>query len=159
MSSLERFLNVVDGADVVSGTGRWLASDDPFTGQPWAEVPQCDAADAAAAVEAAHAALSGPWGRLTATARGKLLRRLADLIEDSAGHLARIETRDNGKLHAEMSGQVRYLSEYYNYFGGLADKVEGGVLPSDKPDVFTYTRHEPFGLWSASRRGTRPCCF
>ncbi|MBY0135844.1 aldehyde dehydrogenase [Paracoccus yeei] len=146
MSSLERFLNVVDGADVVSGTGRWLASDDPFTGQPWAEVPQCDAADAAAAVEAAHAALSGPWGRLTATARGKLLRRLADLIEDSAGHLARIETRDNGKLHAEMSGQVRYLPEYYYYFGGLADKVEGGVLPSDKPDVFTYTRHEPLGV-------------
>ena len=100
----------------------------------------------AAAVEAAHAALSGPWGRLTATARGKLLRRLADLIEDSAGHLARIETRDNGKLHAEMSGQVRYLPEYYYYFGGLADKVEGGVLPSDKPDVFTYTRHEPLGV-------------
>jgi acyl-CoA reductase-like NAD-dependent aldehyde dehydrogenase len=71
-------------------------------------VPQCDAADAQAAVEAAHAAfVSGTWPRLTATARGKLLRRLADLIARDAERLAVLETRYNGKLFTEMAGQVR----------------------------------------------------
>lgn len=147
MSSLERFLNTVNGQDTASATGRWLVSEDPFTGQPWAEIPQCDADDARAAIEAAHAAFtSGPWPAMTATARGKILRRFADLIEANADRLARLETRDNGKLFAEMSGQVKYLPEYYHYFGGLADKVQGGVLPSDKPDVFTYTKYEPLGV-------------
>ncbi|WP_290689041.1 MULTISPECIES: aldehyde dehydrogenase [unclassified Haematobacter] len=146
MSGLERFTNTVNGQETASRTGRWLVSEDPFTGKPWAEVPHCDADDARAAIEAAHAAFKGPWSRMTATARGKLLRRFADLIETNADRLAEIETRDNGKLYAEMSGQVRYLPEYYHYFGGLADKIEGAVLPSDKPDIFSYTRHEPLGV-------------
>lgn len=147
MTQIERFQNTVNGALVASMTGRWLASENPFTGQPWAEVPHCDEDDAKAAVEAAHDAfVSGPWPRLTATARGKLLRRFADLIARDAERLAAIETRDNGKLIAEMGGQLRYIPEYYHYFGGLADKIEGGVLPMDKPDVFTYTRHEPLGV-------------
>lgn len=146
MSGLERFTNTVNGRDTASRTGRWLVSEDPFTGKPWAEVPHCDADDARAAIEAAHAAFNGPWSRMTATARGKLLRRFADLIEANTHRLAEIETRDNGKLYAEMSGQVRYLPEYYHYFGGLADKIEGAVLPSDKPDILSYTRHEPLGV-------------
>lgn len=147
MSTLERFANTVNGRDTTSATGRWLVCEDPFTGQPWAEIPQCDAGDASAAIKAAHAAFtSGAWPKMTATARGKLLRRFADLIEANAERLARLETRDNGKLYAEMLGQVRYLPEYYHYFGGLADKIEGGVLPSDKADVFTYTQHEPLGV-------------
>ena len=51
--------------------------------------------------------------------------------------------RDNGKLLAEMAGQVRYIPEWFHYFGGLADKIEGGVLPTDKPDLFSYTKREP----------------
>ncbi|KFI29545.1 carnitine dehydratase [Haematobacter massiliensis] len=146
MSGLERFTNTVNGQATESRTGRWLVSEDPFTGKAWAEVPHCDADDARAAIEAAHDAFNGPWSRMTATARGKLLRRFADLIEANADRLAELETRDNGKLYAEMAGQVRYLPEYYHYFGGLADKIEGAVLPSDKPDIFSYTRHEPLGV-------------
>ena len=137
MSGLERFTNTVNGQATESGTGRWLVSEDPFTGKAWAEVPHCDADDARAAIEAAHDAFNGPWSRMTATARGKLLRRFADLIEANADRLAELETRDNGKLYAEMAGQVRYLPEYYHYFGGLADKIEGAVLPSDQPDIFS----------------------
>lgn len=147
MAALQRFFNTVNGIECASNSGRWLPSDDPFTGAPWAEVPHCDVHDADAAVQAAHNAFNhGPWPRMTATARGKLLHRLAALIEERAAHLAAIETRDNGKLHAEMLGQVRYLPEYYHYFGGLADKVEGAVLPSDKQDIFSYTRYEPLGV-------------
>ncbi|MFD2250793.1 aldehyde dehydrogenase (NAD+) [Pseudochelatococcus lubricantis] len=147
MSGFERFFNTVNGAPVQSTTGRWFISENPYTGEPWAEVPQCGVADVEAAVEAAHAAFTtGPWATLTATARGKLLRRLGDLIARDAERLAKLETRDNGKLYAEMSGQVRYLPEYYYYFAGLADKIEGGVLPPDKSDVFIYTKHEPLGV-------------
>lgn len=147
MTDVRRFLNTVGGAQVASTSGGWIDSENPFTGAVWSQVPRCTVADAEAAVEAAHrAAETGDWAAMTATARGKLLVRLADLIEREAETLARLEVHDNGKLYAEMLGQVRYLPEYYRYFGGLADKIEGGVLPSDKPDMFTYTRHEPLGV-------------
>ncbi|MCY1295491.1 Betaine aldehyde dehydrogenase [compost metagenome] len=75
-----------------------------------------------------------------------MLRRLGDLIARDAEKLAAIEVRDNGKLYAEMLGQLRYLPEWFYYFGGLADKIEGGVLPSDKPEIFSYTKREPLGV-------------
>lgn len=144
---LERFSNVVAGRSCGSATGRWLASSNPFDGRDWAEVPRCDAEDAAAAVEAAHAAfVKGPWSTMSATNRGKLLRRLGDLIARDAEKLATLEVRDNGKLFAEMLGQLRYIPEWFHYYGGLADKVEGSVLPLDKPELFTYTKREPLGV-------------
>ncbi|MDT4813308.1 Betaine aldehyde dehydrogenase [compost metagenome] len=147
MSNLERFQNLVDGHYRTSSTGRWLTTANPFTGAEWAEVPLCGAEDAAQAIESAHRAFSsGPWPKLSATARGKLLRRLGDLIARDAEKLAAIEVRDNGKLYAEMLGQLRYLPEWFYYFGGLADKIEGGVLPSDKPEIFSYTKREPLGV-------------
>ncbi|MBY5377275.1 aldehyde dehydrogenase [Rhizobium leguminosarum] len=147
MSEQTRFQNVVNGTKCDSTTGRWLASTNPFTGKTWAEVPHCGVEDANAAVEAAHRAfIRGPWSTMSATGRGKLLRRLGDLIARDAEKLAAIETRDNGKLFAEMSGQCRYIPEWFYYFGGLADKIEGGVLPMDKPDLFSYTKREPLGV-------------
>lgn len=147
MTELLRFRNVVNGKPADSVTNRWLASVNPFDGEPWAEVPHCGAEDAEAAVEAAHRAfVKGPWATMSATARGKLLRRLGDLIARDAEKLATIETRDNGKLYAEMSGQCRYIPEWFHYFGGLADKIEGGVLPMDKPDLFSFTKREPLGV-------------
>ena len=74
---------------------------------------------------------------------------MADLLADEAQRLAEIEVRDNGKLMAEMGLQVNYLSEWYRYFGGLADKVEGSVLPIDKPDMFVFTNREPLGVIAA----------
>ena len=145
--TLERFRNVVAGRSCESATGRWLTTTNPFDGRDWAEVPRCGPEDCAAAIEAAHAAfVKGPWPALSATARGKLLRRLGDLIARDAEKLAALETRDNGKLFAEMLGQLRYIPEWLNYYGGLADKIEGGVLPNDKPDVFIYTKREPLGV-------------
>ena len=147
MSSLQRYHNVVDGKPRPSATGRWLASTNPFTGADWAEVPRCGVDDVNAAVESAHAAFhKGPWATCSATARGKALRRLGDLIARDAEKLAAIEVRDNGKLFAEMAGQLRYVPEWFYYFGGLADKVEGGVLPADKPNLFCYTKREPLGV-------------
>ncbi|HET6605187.1 MAG TPA: aldehyde dehydrogenase, partial [Rhodopila sp.] len=91
----------------------------------------------------------GPWPAMTATQRGALLRRLGDLIAENAEPLAQTEVRDNGKLISEMLGQTRYVPQWYYYFGGLADKVEGGVLPIDKPGIFNFTRWEPLGVVAA----------
>jgi aldehyde dehydrogenase (NAD+) len=78
--------------------------------------------------------------------RGALLRKLADLIAAHAPALAEIEVRDNGKLLAEMAGQTAYMSQWFHYYAGLADKIEGSVIPVDKPAMFNYTRHEPIGV-------------
>ncbi|MGH7112243.1 MAG: aldehyde dehydrogenase family protein [Stellaceae bacterium] len=86
---------------------------------------------------------------MTATTRGALLRRLGDLMAENAEALAATEVRDNGKLIAEMLGQTRYVPQWYYYYGGLADKIEGGVIPIDKTGVFNYTRWEPLGVVAA----------
>lgn len=144
---LERFLNIVGGQSFEAEDGGWFPTANPFTGRDWAELPRCRAGDANKAVEAAHSAfVDGAWSSMTATARGKLLRRLGDLIERDAEKLAALEVRDNGKLYAEMLGQLRYIPEWFHYFGGLADKIEGAVLPADKPQIFSYTKREPLGV-------------
>lgn len=150
MNDVMRYQNTVNGRRREGGVDRWIASQNPFTGEVWAEVPRCGPQDVDEAVAAAHRAFTaGPWPALTATARGKLLRRLGDLILRDAEKLAAIEVRDNGKLLAEMAGQLRYLPEWFHYFGGLADKIEGGVLPMDKAEMFAFTRHEPLGVVAA----------
>ena len=136
----------IDGESVDAIDGETFETTDPYTGKVWATMPRARKADAERAVEAADKALNGPWSKLTASARGLLMFRLADLIERDAERLARIEVRDNGKLISEMRAQVGYLPQYFRYFGGLADKIEGAVLPIDKADTFNYTCHEPLGV-------------
>ena len=145
MTELVTFLNTVAGRKAEATS--FYESFDPFTGKPWARIPRCEASDADAAVAAARQAFrSNAWRGLTASARGRLLVKLAELIEAEADRLAAIEVRDNGKLLAEMSAQVKYLPQWFRYYGGLADKIEGGVLPIDKPAMFAFTRREPLGV-------------
>jgi acyl-CoA reductase-like NAD-dependent aldehyde dehydrogenase len=147
MTQLARYLNTVGGRQVAAADGVTLESYDPYTGHPWAAIPRCNAADVDAAVGAARRAFDDPaWGGLTPSARGKLLMRLADLISVEAERLAAIEVQDNGKLISEMSAQLRYIPEWYRYFGGLADKIEGCVLPIDKAGMHAHTRREPLGV-------------
>ncbi|MDX1401735.1 MAG: aldehyde dehydrogenase [Kiloniellales bacterium] len=147
LQTLEKFQVYIDGAWRESVSGEYFESFDPFTGKPWALIPRCSGEDVDLAVEAAHkAAFQGPWPQMTATARGHLLRKLADLLVDAADGLARTEVRDNGKLIAEMNAQTRYLPQWYYYYAGLADKIEGSVIPIDKPGYFNYTKWEPLGV-------------
>jgi (Z)-2-((N-methylformamido)methylene)-5-hydroxybutyrolactone dehydrogenase len=148
--SLAKYKMFIGGEWVESLSGETFPSDNPFTGKPWALIPRGGAQDADRAVKAAHKAFtSGEWPKLNASKRGALLRKLADLIGDQAKFLAEIEVRDNGKLYAEMSLQTGYMAQWYYYYGGLADKIEGAVIPTDKPDMLNYTRHEPLGVVAA----------
>lgn len=144
---MHRYQMYIDGKFVDASSGQWFETFNPFTGQPWAEVARGDAKDADRAVRAAHQALTeGPWPQLTASQRGMLLHRLGDLLARDAKRLAELEVRDNGKLIAEMQGQLNYLPQWYYYFGGLADKIEGAAIPLDKKGFLNYTRHEPIGV-------------
>lgn len=126
---------------------QWIDTANPYSGDVWARIPRADGTDAEAAVAAAHRAFqTGPWPALNATQRGHLLRKFADVLADNAEQLAEIEVRDNGKLYAEVLNQCRYMTQWFHYYGGLADKIEGAVPPIDKPDVFNFTRYEPLGV-------------
>jgi acyl-CoA reductase-like NAD-dependent aldehyde dehydrogenase len=130
--------------------GDYFESDNPYLGEPWALIPRGTAADVDRAVRAAHQAFTtGEWPRLTPSKRGLLLRRLGELVTEHAARLAEIDVRDNGKLYAEMVAHTSYMAQWYHYYGGLADKIEGAVVPADKPDIFNYTRWEPLGVVAA----------
>jgi len=140
----------IGGEWVDAISGEHFLSDNPYTGEPWARIPRANERDVERAVEAAHKAFkSKTWRNITASERGALLRALGDALATHAPYLASIEVRDNGKLYAEMSQQTEYLRQWYYYFGGLADKIEGGVIPIDKADNFTYTQYEPLGVVAA----------
>lgn len=146
----------IDGAYVDPVGKEWFDTLDPFRGEAWARIPRGTAADADLAVRsAARAMRQGPWASMTPSERGKLMRKLGDLVAQNAERLASIEVRDNGKLLAEMASQLRYHPEWWWYYGGLADKIEGAVVPIDKPDMFAFTRHEPVGVVAALRHGIR----
>jgi len=147
---LLKYQTVIAGDWVDSVSGEFFETDNPYTGKPWALIPRCTAEDVDRAVRAAHAAFtSGPWPKLTASQRGALLRKLGDLVQEHSKFLAEIEVRDNGKLIAEMSTTTAYMAQWYHYYGGLADKIEGAVLPTDKADIFNYTKYEPLGVVAA----------
>ena len=143
---MQQYQHFIGGSQVAPASGAYFDSENPYTGEVWAQIAEGTPADVERAVAAARAAFEGDWGALTPTARGKLLVELARLIEGEAAHLAEIEVRDNGKLIAEMSAQTKYMAEWYRYYGGLADKIEGSVIPSDKPGIFNFTRYEPLGV-------------
>jgi len=148
--TLVKYQMYIDGQWVDSASGRHFETHNPYTGKPWALIPRGNAEDADRAVRAARKAFtSGEWSKMHVSRRGALLRKLGDLITEKAKDLAVIETRDNGKLLAEMNTQTAYMAQWYYYYGGLADKIEGHVLPIDKPNTFTYTRFEPLGVVAA----------
>ena len=140
----------IDGDWVDGSEGQTMASLNPATGEEWCSFACASADDIERAVQAASRALKRPeWRDLTQTARGKLLYRLAELIEEHAAELGRVETIDSGKLLAETSSQTGYVGDYYRYYAGLADKIEGAVLPIDKPDMHVFTTREPIGVVAA----------
>ena len=144
---MKRYQLFINGTWINPICNSWFETVNPFTGKVWAEIPRSSADDANAAVVAAHEALTkGVWADMSATQRGLLLHRLGDLIARDAKKLAEIEVQDNGKLFAEMYGQLNYVPQWFYYYGGLADKIQGTTLPLDKKGYFSFTKNEPIGV-------------
>jgi acyl-CoA reductase-like NAD-dependent aldehyde dehydrogenase len=135
----------IGGTRSKPSSGLYFQTDNPCSGEVWANVARGSKADVDRAVEAAAAALP-VWNRMRPAERGTRMMRIADLVERDAQRLATLEVRDNGKLYAEMFGQVRLVADWFRYYGGLADKLEGAVIPTGKPDMLTFTRYEPLGV-------------
>lgn len=147
---MDHFQLFIDGAWCEGADGQTMETLNPANGQPWATFACASVADVDRAVAAAARALEEPaWRDMTQTARGKMISRLADLVERDAGELGRLETTDSGKLLAETASQTAYVADYYRYFAGLADKIEGAVLPIDKADMHVFTTREPIGVVAA----------
>jgi (Z)-2-((N-methylformamido)methylene)-5-hydroxybutyrolactone dehydrogenase len=150
MAELKKYQMYIDGAWTDAENGAVFESLNPATALPWALMPEASEADVDRAVMAASRALnSGEWAELTATARGKLLYRLADLLAEHSADLGAVETMDSGKLAKETQSQALYIADYYRYYAGLADKIEGATLPIDKPGMHVHTRREPIGVVAA----------
>jgi aldehyde dehydrogenase (NAD+) len=132
---------------IESSSGKTFPTIDPATGEEICQVAEADAADVEKAVRAARTAFEhGPWSKMPASERGRLLNRLADLIEAHAEELARLESLDNGKpVSVARAVDVAATVGCYRYFAGWADKVHGKTIPIDG-DFFCYTRHEPVGV-------------
>ena len=137
----------IDGEFCDAENSAAFGSIDPSTGVARTQMPKASTADMNRAVAAAHAAfIEGSWPALNATERGKLPYRLANLVTRDAVIIAELEIRDTGKILRETMAATGYVAEFYRYFAGLADKIEGATLPIDKPNLEVPTRREPIGL-------------
>ena len=143
---MQTYQHYINGTWVAPASGQFFDSANPSNGENWAKIAHGNTDDVDAAVAAAKAAFEGEWGECKPAVRGKLLYQLAELIERDLPRLAEIEVRDNGKLLSDVQAQIQYMTEWYRYYGGLADKIEGAVIPTEKDGVLNYTRYEPLGV-------------
>jgi aldehyde dehydrogenase (NAD+) len=148
-TQLEEFKLFIDGRPVDALSGKTFESENPYTGRPWATVADGGPDDVDVAVGAARRAFDGEWGQKTGFERAAIMRACADAIAADAERLALLEVRDSGKLLREMLGQMKALPQWYYYFSGLADKLEGRTVPPVNPNYFGYTLRQPVGVVGA----------
>jgi aldehyde dehydrogenase (NAD+) len=137
----------IGGKWLPSASGKTFATINPATEEVIAEVAEGDKADIDLAVDAARRAFdSGPWSTMDARKRGKLIYRLADLIEEEIDELAALESLDNGKpVNDSRTADLPLVIDCLRYYAGYADKIQGATIPVNG-NFFSYTRREPVGV-------------
>ena len=146
---VQEFKMYINGAWVNSSSNNKIDTLNPENNEVWATVPEANEEDVNIAVQAAQNAFDDSWSTLHPKERGKYLRLIAEQLRQNASHLGKIETIDTGKLLRETETQANYIAEYYDYFAGLADKIEGTVVPIDKEDMHVTTTRVPIGVVAA----------
>jgi aldehyde dehydrogenase (NAD+) len=138
---------LIGGKWLDSVSGKTFATINPATGETICRVAEGDKADVDLAVKSARKAFEeGPWPRMNASERGRLLNKLADLIENNKEELAALETLDNGKPYRDsLAADLPLTIKCYRYYAGWADKIHGKTIPVEG-NYFCYTRHEPLGV-------------
>ena len=149
MTKLKEYKMFINGEWVESESKKTFETLNPENNEPWAIVPEASSKDVDKAVKAAQKAFESEWPKLLPRERAKFLRAIGDQLRANAEMLGEIETIDTGKLYRETKKQAIYIAEYYDYYAGLADKVEGTVLPIDKPNVQAITTRIPIGVVAA----------
>ena len=149
MTKLKKYQMFINGEWIDSENNKTFETLNPENNEPWAVVPEASANDVNKAVNAAQKAFEGEWPKLLPRERAKYLRAIGNQLRENAEMLGEIETIDTGKIFRETKKQANYIAEYYDYYAGLADKVEGTVLPIDKPNVQAITTRIPIGVIAA----------
>ena len=144
--AVQTYQLLIGGRWVDAASGRTFEDVNPTTGEVLATVAEADGEDVNRAVAAAHAAFDqGPWGRMSGGERGRILLRIADLLDRGADAIARLESQDNGRPIRETSAQSAIVSRWYRYFAGWADKIEGETIPVEG-SFLNYTLRVPLGV-------------
>ena len=146
---MEHYKLYINGEFINSSSNKSFESVDPSTEQPWATVAEANKEDVNNAVDAAYNAFHGEWSKILPNQRGQFLRLIGNQLKENAELLGKIETRDTGKMFKETKFQANYIAEFYYYYAGLVDKIEGSTLPIDKPDMQVFTTREPVGVIAA----------
>ena len=149
MPKIQNFKMYINGEWVDSSSGKKIQTLNPENNEVWATVPEANEKDVDKAVQSAQNAFENSWSILHPRDRAKYLRLIADQLRENVEHLGKIETIDTGKIYRETKTQANYIAEYYDYFAGLADKVEGTVVPIDKPNMQVTTTRIPIGVVAA----------
>ena len=155
MATIAKELPIAIGPTKILINNRWVSSCsgktfptiNPATGEEICQVAEADVADVEVAVKAAREAFeNGPWSKMSAAERGRLLYKLADLVEEHADELAMLESLDNGKpFHVARAADLGLTVAVYRYYAGWSDKIQGRTVPV-AGNYFTYLRHEPVGV-------------
>ena len=131
-------------------SGKWLYSENPANAENWAKVPDCNHNDVNKAVKAAkNAFYDGEWGKISYAKRGRFLRKIGEVVSKHSDNLGEVETKDNGKLPKNITPSLKdgeWLVDSWHYYGGMCDKFEGKLLPSEVPNMHNYMNWEPFGV-------------
>ena len=147
---MKKFQYFVDNSWHKPASGQYFDSENPCVGEVWAQVPDCNREDINRAVTAAKAAFyNGPWGRMMPAERGRVMRRIGDVISKNADRIGEIETRDNGKLAKNITPSLKpgaWQVDSWHYYAGMCDKFEGRLIPAEAPDIHNYIKWEPFGV-------------
>ncbi len=143
---MKKYRLFIEGEFIDTSDQEYFTSINPFSGEAWAEIPQCSVGQVQQSVSAARRALEGVWGRVSGFERGKLLNRLADLLISDGDRMGRLETTDNGKVIRETRSQMDFAARQYRFFAGYADKLWGNTIPLDRPNTLDYTVRTPAGV-------------
>ena len=146
---MEYYKNYINGLFKDSHSKKTFQTIDPSTEEPWANIAAAGEEDVNDAVNAASEAFKGEWSGFLPQQRSKVLRAIGDLLLENADLLGKIETKDTGKILKETKFQASYIAEFYYYYAGLVDKIEGSTLPIDKPDMQVFTTRVPVGIVAA----------
>ena len=146
---MQKFKNYINGEFTESKSGKSFKSIDPSTEKEFAEICLAEEYEVNLAVESAHNAFYGEWSKILPNKRAHYLRAIGDQLKEKAELLGTIETKDTGKLFKETKFQANYIAEYYYYYAGLVDKIEGSTLPIDKEDMHVFTTRVPVGVVAA----------
>src|ERR1017187_3479310 len=142
----QRLGHFINGQHVPPSAGTYFATCNPATGEALADVARGGARDVDEAVKSAHRAFMDlSWAGLVNHERGRLLYRLAERLRASVEELARLETLDNGKPLNQSKADVAGAARYFEYYAGVADKIDGRQIPQDAAHI-AFTVHEPYGV-------------